>query len=312
MPHDLVAELLRLLHGDVQGSLGPRRHVEHLRGPRRPAGADRLVLRQLVGSRHEHALVDAHGVEELLDDAAGQRQHADEQVLGAEHVAGTAPHDALRGLDGLTGPFGEVVHVHVVLALRSVLQVRRRGRPGRATPGAAGAGTMHDLGARHRDQARPTPGRGPKRRELVLQRLAGRRAMARSCSSMASTRSTPARLRPELGELLDAAQAFHVALRVAARVLGRALRQHQAAPLVQAQRLRVHAGQLGRHRDHEQGPVSVVLVEHRQSAQSLSSARGARVGQHLRELLEELLLVLGRASAAHPRAGARAGRRGRP
>src|SRR5205807_480776 len=46
------------------------------------------------------------------------------------------------------------------------------------------------------------------------------------------------------GELLDAAQALYVLLRVEARVLGRALGGDQPARLVDAQRLGVHAGQL--------------------------------------------------------------------
>src|SRR5450830_1836185 len=81
---------------------------------------------------------------------------------------------------------------------------------------------------------------------------------------------------PQLSELLDALQPLHVALRVAARVLGRALRAHQAAPLVQAQRLRVHVGQLGRHRDHEERPV-VVLLSHRSASppQPSTVARGS-------------------------------------
>src|SRR5674476_310344 len=81
---------------------------------------------------------------------------------------------------------------------------------------------------------------------------------------------------PPLGELLDALQPLYVALRVAARVLGRALRAHQPAPLVQAQRLRVHAGQLGRHRDHEERSV-VVLLSHRSASppQPSTAARGS-------------------------------------
>ena len=70
----------------------------------------------------------------------------------------------------------------------------------------------------------------------------------------------------QVRELLDTTQAFHVALRVAARVLGGALRLYQPAPLIQPQRLRMHAGQLGRHRDHEQRPVPVVAREHAQLA----------------------------------------------
>ena len=100
---ELVAEPLRLLNSQVHRRLGARRHVEHLRGDRRATGAGRLVLGHLAGTRHHGALVDAEQVEDLLDHPARQAQHADEQVLRAEDVAGTAADDALRGLDRLTG-----------------------------------------------------------------------------------------------------------------------------------------------------------------------------------------------------------------
>ena len=67
---------------------------------------------------------------------------------------------------------------------------------------------------------------------------------------------------PQLRELLDALQPLDVVLRVAARVLGRTLRAHQPAPLVEAQRLRVHPRQLRRNGDHEERPVAVVLLSH--------------------------------------------------
>ena len=102
---ELVAHLLRLLDGEVQGGLGARRHVEHLVGPGGSALADGLVLGHLVGARHQRALVDAQDVEELLDDAAGQAEHADQEVLGAEHVARAAADDALRRLEGFAGSF---------------------------------------------------------------------------------------------------------------------------------------------------------------------------------------------------------------
>ena len=103
---ELVAQLLRLLHGDVDGRLGARRHVEHV--GRRRAGRPRahgLVLRELVGARHGGALVDAEHVEDLLDHAARQAEHADQQVLGAEHVAGAAADHALGRLERLARPF---------------------------------------------------------------------------------------------------------------------------------------------------------------------------------------------------------------
>ena len=59
------------------------------------------------------------------------------------------------------------------------------------------------------------------------------------------------------GEPLDVAQPLDVALRVEAGVLRRALRLDQAARLVHAQRLRVHVGELGGDRDHEDAALVV-------------------------------------------------------
>ncbi len=102
---ELVAHLLRLLDGEVQRGLGARRHVEHLVRSGGTALADGLVLGHLVGARHQRALVDAQDVEELLDDAAGQAEHADQEVLGAEYVTRAPADDALRRLQGFAGSF---------------------------------------------------------------------------------------------------------------------------------------------------------------------------------------------------------------
>ena len=80
--------------------------------------------------------------------------------------------------------------------------------------------------------------------------------MRSSCSSSSNTRSTPARFMPQLGRhLLDPAQPLDVGLRVQPRALGRALGLDQPARLVHPQRLRVHLGQLGGDRDHEDAAV---------------------------------------------------------
>src|SRR5919199_1373041 len=65
-------------------------------------------------------------------------------------------------------------------------------------------------------------------------------------------------VQPELvRHLLDAPQAVDVGLRVQARAPRRALGLDQAARLVHPQRLRMHGGELGRHRDHEDAAVAV-------------------------------------------------------
>ena len=62
-----------------------------------------------------------------------------------------------------------------------------------------------------------------------------------------------------VGQLVDEFQTLDIGTRIQARVTARALRIHQALGLVDAQSLRVHAGQLGRHADHVQRFVPIVL-----------------------------------------------------
>ena len=72
-----------------------------------------------------------------------------------------------------------------------------------------------------------------------------------SSSSMRSTRSTPARLRPSsVVSRWISAQPLDVRVRVEARVAGGALRADEALLLVDAQRLRMHADELGGDADH--------------------------------------------------------------
>jgi hypothetical protein len=62
---------------------------------------------------------------------------------------------------------------------------------------------------------------------------------------------------PELGrEPLDEPQPLDVGLRVHARATGRAGGPDEAFRLVHAQRLRMEAGEVGRDRDHVEGPVT--------------------------------------------------------
>ncbi len=84
----------------------------------------------------------------------------------------------------------------------------------------------------------------------------------------------PGQVHPQLGgQALDAAQPLHVVLRVEAGVLGRALGGDQPARLVDAQSLRVHARQLGRHRDHVD-PARAVLGRHAYLRCESSRSRG--------------------------------------
>ena len=65
----------------------------------------------------------------------------------------------------------------------------------------------------------------------------------------------PFEVQPGGGQLLDVAQPGQVGVGEAPAPAARPRRVQQALALVDAQRLRVHAGQLGRHRDHVDGAV---------------------------------------------------------
>ena len=62
-----------------------------------------------------------------------------------------------------------------------------------------------------------------------------------------------------VGQLVDELQALDIGTRIQTRVAARALGVHQTLGLVDAQSLRVHAGQLGRHADHVQRFVPIIL-----------------------------------------------------
>ena len=98
-----VAHRLRLLAGVVERGLRARRQVELIGVAAGAAGAACAGgLQVVVGARHGRTLVDAEQIEDLLDDAARQAEHADQQVFGAELVARPTAHDALRRLERLT------------------------------------------------------------------------------------------------------------------------------------------------------------------------------------------------------------------
>ena len=96
-----------------------------------------------------------------------------------------------------------------------------------------------------------------------------------SSSSMRSTRSTPARLSPSsVVSRWISAQPLDVRVGVEARVAGGALRAHEPLLLVDAQRLRMHADELGGDADHV---ARTVVVGH---------------PPRLLQLLEQLALLL--------------------
>ena len=105
------------------------------------------------------------------------------------------------------------------------------------------------------------------------------------CARRVAARSSSARMRLHageahalVGELLDAAQQRDVALGVAAAAAARARGLDQPLALVDAQRLRVHAGELGRDRDDVERPRVRILRRHRRFASGCGAVRTARRG----------------------------------
>ena len=220
---ELVLELPHLLLGLVEDAARTR--------PRRAAAGcaalhGRLLRQRRLGLRAQ--LGD--GRAGALDERARQLlvEERERQVLGVDLGVAAAARELLRGRDGLLGLDRQLVEVHRFLRSGSRF---RRGR-GRARGGTACGPAAPPRAAR----ARAAP--------------CGAAAAATS-SWRRSTISTPARFRPELGrEPLDQPQPLEVGLRVEARVPGRPLRPDETLGLVDPQRLRVHADELGGDRDH--------------------------------------------------------------
>ena len=135
-------------------------------------------------------------------------------------------------------------------------------------------------------------------------RLRSRSSSARSFCDLRFQRQhrlDAGQVQPFGGHLLDPPQPLDVALRVEAGVLRRALRLDQPARLVHPQRLRVHLGELGGDRDHEDAPLlvdrrvafaraPVSVGHHARSPRRLPQQLGPRVGavERLGELLDRL------------------------
>ena len=72
----------------------------------------------------------------------------------------------------------------------------------------------------------------------------------------------PSEIEAFVGELLDAREQSNVGVAVTAAATAGALGFDQALSLVDSEGLRVHAGQLGRNRDHVDRPVETFVVHH--------------------------------------------------
>ena len=126
-------------------------------------------------------------------------------------------------------------------------------------------------------------------------RLPSERASASSASSLdtsasrAITRFTPRKVQAIGRELRNAQQEVHVGFAVATVATAGACRVEKTPPLVDAQRLRMHAGQLGCHRDDVDGLVRAGSRERHQRASCIAvSLPACRAGCRRRGLAEGL------------------------
>ena len=101
----------------------------------------------------------------------------------------------------------------------------------------------------------------------------------------------PSRLTPSLESWAISRSCDDVAHRVSARLAGRARRRDEAEPVVLPQGLRMHPGELGRDRDHEER-ARLVHAHAEPLALASRSSRGFSSGSSRDELAQLLLGVL--------------------
>ena len=236
--------------GAALGAGQARQLVVHLAGQHVGVDADLGQQR----ARHRLLLLQ-QGVEQV-----GRRQ------LGMVRRGGVARRRAEGGLGVVRPAFGVYRHrlaflmSRLVRARRAVSSSRRLSRPlsSSVTLSARTSGPPPErhrrLAQRHQVAPVLAVGGGHGVERLRPHLASSSRSRASSASSC-STRRTPSRLSPVDGQLLDVAQALEVVLGEAPAPAAGARRVEQALALVDAQRLRVHPGQLGRHRDHVDGLV---------------------------------------------------------
>src|SRR5690606_7211681 len=186
---------------------------------------------------------------------AGFRRH---QHLGARGTQGEGP--ALVGLaDCRRAPRGErAPDDHLVLLAHACARAQRYDL-------ALASGREHPA-ARSREQ-------------LVGERrlqFAHTRAERRDLIFQLQDATDAFQVQPLGRQSRDLAKLHDIPHRVAARLAGRALRAHETEPVVLAKRLRMHAGQLRRDGDREEGRRLV----HHPRAFAMSSSRGFSAGSN--------------------------------
>ena len=244
---ELVVELARLVEGVVE------RLAERRRPPAAAAfaprdGRQRPQARLGLGAHASR--VGARALQQRARQLLLEQRHG-EVVAGQLGVA-QPPRQLLRGGDGLAGLDRQLVEIHRVVSSDAF-----------SVGVAGGCGPVED------DLAPVLP--------VGLVDLGAER-----CLELLHPRAHPPQLvlepqhvldarevEPELRrQLLDQPQPLDVGLGVEPRAARRARRAHEALRLVGAQRLRMHAGELRRDRDHVAGTVA-----HRPNALSRGRSR---------------------------------------
>ena len=232
-------------------------------------------------------------LEEWRDDALARVQERDEQVRRLDDLLLALLREGLGGRDGLLGTDGVLVDCHGAATASG----RWVGRAGRAVPlGGWAPARWTATGASRRARAWPR-GLGTQLRLGLRPARAGGEARSQLEHPL-----DPGEVESRLRHLLDAPQTRDVRLAVEAGAALRPRRLQQPPPFVQAERLWVHAGELGGDADHEHGPV--LEVAHRNSR--LPRVVPVEGG----ERLQRRLLLVGEPGGTSTRAG-RSDRRAR-
>ena len=239
-----------------------------------------------------------------LHDPFGRRDERAQQVLGRDLGVALLARGGLRRAEGLGGLAGETVRDRVPSGTPpssrdDVSQLCTTARLGDGTEPHDGArdGAVAPTAVRV-DRFDAAPARPAPRA-----RRCGWRASA-SWSSSSRIRSTPERPTPACVSSWMCCSSAMSRSRVAAAPALRALRLDQTLALVDAQRLRVHAGELRGDRDDverrvRQAPSVLLRLLTRQRRRANSSAR--IVGEDGRELLDGFALLVGEVASARAR-----------
>ena len=200
----------------------------------------------------------------------------------------------LGGAEGLAGLAGELVGIerHALYlgvdrgTVPKVDNTTIKFIPGAGIPGVSAAAAGHRPADRHevaavaRGARRDRGSRSRRARASARVELGDPVADLLELGLELEDLADPDQADALVGELLDALEQRDVAVGVAPAAALGAARLDEALALVDAQRLRVHAGELGRHRDDvERAFVGLLVVAHRLHPQVLARVAGQRRGE---------------------------------